>query len=499
MSCCLRRAWDVQGVPLSVIGAITLLMACHGGNPAEPTAAAVRVSISPPGLSLVVGDIERLTAQAYDARGRTTNASVQWSSANPDIASVGKSDGIVTAISAGTTGVTATAGTRSATVTVSVLPAGPARLSISTSALGLLVGWVDRLTAQAFDAKGRTIMAAFEWSSADPAIASVGKSDGIVTALSAGATTVTATVGTLSATATVSVSDAVGAIAFARMSYAGDRLTADVLSYSVADRTIRSLPRATQFTAIAAPAWSPDGTLLAVEVIGDVFNDDINHWFDYTSNLYILRAAATADSPWRALTVDGLSRSPSWSPDGARIAYVQRPMRSDNSHIYLIDAGGGETTRLTRTDGAYRTPVWSPDGTRLAFSDGGVGNSDIFIVNSDGSGLINVTQSPAYDAGPSWSPDGARLAFFSDRDDKDLEVYVVDVDGRNLRRLTNQLFGGGSSGPVWSPDGRQIAFSLAASREDRSGIYIMNADGSFPIRLTQPPPNSWDSVPAWRR
>lgn len=498
MPCSLRRPLDVQGVPMAVIGAITLLMACHGGNPAEPT---VPVSISPSGLSLVVGDIERLTAQAHDASGRATSASFQWSSADPGIASVGKSDGVVTAISAGITTVTATSGTRSATaaVSVSVLPGGPVRLSISPSTLGLLVGWVDRLTVQAFDAKDRSIRADFVWSSADPAIASVGMSDGIVTSLSAGATTMTATVGTLSATATVSVSDAVGAIAFERKSYAGDRLTADVLSYSVADRTIRSLPRATQFTSIAAPAWSPDGALLAVEVIGDVFNDDLNHWFDYTSNLYILRAPATANSPWRALTVDGLSRSPSWSPDGARIAYVQRPMRSDNSHIYVIDAGGGETSRLTRTEGTYRTPRWSPDGTRLAFSDGSVGNSDIFIVNADGSGLINLTKSPAHDAGPHWSPDGAQLAFSSDRDNKQHEVYVVDVDGRNLRRLTNQLFGGGSAWPVWSPDGQQIAFQLAAYREDRSGIYIMNADGSFPIRLTQPPPNSWDSVPAWRR
>jgi TolB protein len=276
-------------------------------------------------------------------------------------------------------------------------------------------------------------------------------------------------------------------------------LIADVLSYTLADRTVRSLPRATQFSAIAAPAWSPDGALLAVEVIEDVFHDEINHWFDYTSNLYVLRAAATTDSPWRALTVDGQSRSPSWSPDGARIAYIQRPMRSENSHIYVIEAGGGEATRLTRTEGAYRNPRWSPDGTRLAFSDGRVGNSDIFIVNADGSGLINVTQNTAFDAEPNWSPDGARLAFSSSRDNSQLDVYVVDVDGRNIKRLTNQLFGGGSAGPVWSPDGRQIAFQLTTYREDRSGLYVMNADGSFPLRLTQPPPNSWDSVPAWRR
>ena len=97
------------------------------------------------------------------------------------------------------------------------------------------------------------------------------------------------------------------------------------------------------------------------------------------------------------------------------------------------------------------------------------------------------------DVDPSWSPDGARLAFVSDRHDPAYhsDVFVVDVNGSNVNRLTS--LGSYSGGPVWSPDGRQIMFSSG------TGLYVMNADGSAPVRVTTPPLNSWDSAPAWRR
>lgn len=382
-------------------------------------------------------------------------------------------------------------------------PVGPpVGLSISPSGLNLIVGDVERLTARAYDSAGQTTNSSFEWSSGDPAIATVGRSDGRVTAISAGSTTVIAAVGALRATATVSVADYVSAIAFTRQTY----LTFDVLAFSLTDQALRSLPRPAQFPSIAAPAWSPDGTRLAVEVVHAAL-DRGEDGIDYTSDLYILDAGAPADSPWRALTANGRSRSPNWSPDGARIAYVGPSILANGNHIYVVDARGGEPVRLTRTEGFYNRPGWSPDGTRLVFSalsDGLVGNGEVFIVNADGSGLSNLTQSAAFDADPSWSPDGSRVAFVSDRDNPDgtyrRAVFVVDVDGSNLRRLTNDLSGdwSASSGPVWSPDGRQIIFSLGAP-DNRSGIYMMNADGSSLVRLTTPPPNSHDHAPAWKR
>jgi Tol biopolymer transport system component len=268
-----------------------------------------------------------------------------------------------------------------------------------------------------------------------------------------------------------------------------------------ADRTIRSLRRPDQSGSIAAPAWSSDGTQLAVEVVRAYIPEF--EFMDYSSDVYILGAETSADAPWRALTTNGLSKSPSWSPDGKRIAYVQQPALLSKNDIYVVDAAGGEPVRVTQTEGFYGKPRWSPDGARLAFTDYGWDGGEVFIVNADGSGLTDVSRHAAFDADPSWSPDGKRLAFVSDRGASvhsiTLDVYVVDVDGRNVTRLTwlIGIMGNGRSdsagAPAWSPDGRQIAFSSG------SAIYVMSADGLPVARLTTPGPSSWDSAPAWKR
>ena len=465
----------------------TVTVSVRAGDP-------VGLSISPPALSLIVGGEGRLTARAYDAKDRTINALIEWSSADPSIATV-RSNGTVSAIAAGTTTVTATAGALKATASVSVRATDAVYIGLSALEMTLIAGEVEPLTAGALDASNRRTSASFEWSSADPAVATVGKTDGIVTAISLGATTVTVAAGALRATASVFVLPTAGSLsgtfAFTRGTAPSDASrTFDVLTFSSADRTPRSLPRPAQFASIAAPAWSTDGTLLAVEVIHAFFYDDYGH--HYSSDLYVLGAGAPANAPWRALTADGLSRSPSWSPDGKRIAYVQQEaLYSNHNHIHIIDAAGGEPVDLTRPEGQYGAPRWSPDGTRLAFSSAEGENSEIFIVNADGSGLTNVTRSSAFDYDPSWSPDGARLTFVSNRDGLPVSVFVVDADGSNVRRLTS--LSGYCWGPACSPDGRQIIFSSGGA------LVVKNADGSSLARLIKTPQNSWDSAPVWRR
>ena len=497
MSSRFRSAWGHPPMCgfLAIIAATTLL-ACSGGTEptATPLAPAVGLSISPTSLSLIVGGEARLGARAFNAIGETAIASFEWSSADPAIATVRKSDGTVTAISVGATTVTATAGALSATASVSVRPSDAANVSVSALALTLIAGEVERLTAYAVDSANRTTSASFEWSSADPAVATVGKTDGIVTAISLGTTTVTVAAGALRATATVSVLPTAGSLsgtfAFTRVTWSSaGGITFDVLTFSGADRTPQSLARLAPFASIAAPAWSTDGTLLAVEVIHAYFPDDYG---DYNSDLYVLDAGSPAKAPWRALTADGLSRSPSWSPDGKRIAYLQQTaLFSNYNHIHIIDAAGGEPVDLTRPEGQYGAPRWSPDGTRLAFSSAVGENSEIFIVNADGSGMTNVTRSSAFDYDPSWSPDGARLTFVSNRDGSADNVFVVDADGSNVRRLPS--LSSYCWGLACSPDGRQIIFSSGGA------LLVKNADGSSLARLIKTPQNSWDSAPVWRR
>jgi dipeptidyl aminopeptidase/acylaminoacyl peptidase len=430
-----------------------------------------------------------LTARAADANGLIVPVSFVWSSADPTIATVGQRDGSVAAVSPGSTTVTATAGTLTATATVSVRPpAPPVAVSISPSSLSLITGSVERLVAHATDSAGATANVSFEWSSADPAVATVGRTDGIVTTISGGATTVTVNVGTLSATATVSVVDFAGSFAFTRMTWSrGGGVASDVVFSSSSDRNLRSLPRPSEFASIAAPAWSPDGTSLAVEVIHTFLGHGGWFWLEYSSDLYIVDAAAPAASPWRALTTNGSSKSPSWSPNGRRIAYLEQDEPFSPYRISVIDAdGGGAPVRLTPTAGYYGRPRWSPDGTRLTFSlyadnDG----SRVFIVSADGVGLTSITPNATNDYDPTWSPDGAQLAFV-----RAGHVVVSDMNGSNVRRITS--LADSPSAPEWSPDGRQIMFLSGGA------VHVMNVDGSGLARLTTPLTDSWDSAPTWR-
>jgi Tol biopolymer transport system component len=485
-----------------VLAAVALsLLACSGDT--EPTTITpgtgptVAISVSPRALSLVVGDGASFSAQGTDARNKATGVSVAWSSADPSIATVRQLDGYVVAIAPGSTTVTATSGTLTATANVSVRPPDPpVAVSISPTVVSFIPGSVDRLVARAVDSTGREAKVVFEWASTNPAVATVGKTDGIVTAVAPGSTTVTATVGTLSATAAVSVIDFSGSFAFTRTSSSPGRFASDVLTYSSSDRRLRPLPRSAGFTSIAAPAWSPNDGQLVVEGIHAFFGPPEFEWLEYSSDLYVVDAATSGVSPWRALTTNGKSRSPTWAPDGRRIAYVEQDVLYEKNHIALIDAAGGVPVRLTPADGYYGRPLWSPDGTRVAFSGfvTGIDQSQIYIVDVDGGRSTRITPDAMSDYDPSWSPDGLRLAFVRFRGEPSgtyhFDIVVSDVDGRNVRRVAAPAEF--ASAPAWSPDGRQIMFATSA------GLYVVNADGSALTRITTPPDNAYDGAPTWR-
>ncbi len=135
-------------------------------------------------------------------------------------------------------------------------------------------------------------------------------------------------------------------------------------------------------------------------------------------------------------------------------------------------------------------PSWSPDGTRIVFSSHIDDNLEIYIMNADGSNPTRLTDNPAADLISTFSPDGTRIAFDSDRDGN-WEIYVMKADGSNQTRLTNNpardMF------PSWSLDGTRIVFQ--SNRDGNWEIYTMNADGSNPKRLTDNP--AYDGNPCW--
>lgn len=169
---------------------------------------------------------------------------------------------------------------------------------------------------------------------------------------------------------------------------------------------------------------------------------------------------------------------PGWSPDG-RIVYVRFLGDYD---IFTMNGDFSNKKRITDFSYQEFKPSWGPNG-KIAYVSDKSNWQDIFLMDEDGSNQISLTNNGrANDTQPSFGPDG-RIAFCSDREDAngndDEEIYVMNADGSGQMRLTNSK--GRDYWPSWGPDGR-IAF--VSERNGNADIYVMNSDGSNVKRLT---------------
>jgi Tol biopolymer transport system component len=219
----------------------------------------------------------------------------------------------------------------------------------------------------------------------------------------------------------------------------------------------------------------PDGNNRRLLVQGDAF---LPSWSPNTQQIVFTTSAAlyitNIDGSGREYVTGG--RFPRWSPDGQRIIFT-RPGTQDTVGIWIVDLSSGREHRL----GFGAMPDWSPDGKRIVYS-GPPGTtrsgSQIWTMDSSGSQNVQLTQNSFIsNLYPRWSPDGIGITWHV-LAKAEGEIWTMNSDGRNQRKLANGLH------PSWSPDPQTIVFSDFDPSGTKIVLWRVDLDGTNLRQLT---------------
>ena len=181
--------------------------------------------------------------------------------------------------------------------------------------------------------------------------------------------------------------------------------------------------------------------------------------------------------------------SPSWSPDGRKLAYVS--FERGNSSIFIQDISTGARELIASYRGINGAPAFSPDGNRLALTLSRSGNPDIYVMDLGSKALTQVTNQMGIDTEPTWSADGGTIYFTSDRGGRP-QIYQAPAGGGGATRVSFQ--GGYNATPSVSYDGKKIAVAQGSGSTYR--IAMLDRSLGSP-RWNTLSPGSLDESPSF--
>lgn len=225
------------------------------------------------------------------------------------------------------------------------------------------------------------------------------------------------------------------------------------------------------------PQWSPDQRFL-------VFTS-----YRGRSKQHIVLIELATGERWTMVSLDGLNITPTFSPDGASLAFSSS--RDGDAEIYTLDTTTKALQRLTNNPAGELSPSWSPTGREIAFTSDRGGGPQVYVMSADGSNVRRLTFQGDYNASPAWSPRGRWIAYVCRTEKKEYKICLISPDGQEHRQISTGP--GVEDSPSWSPDGRHVVFS--STLDGRTHLYMMNADGTDRERLTVG--GSHYGSPAW--
>lgn len=174
--------------------------------------------------------------------------------------------------------------------------------------------------------------------------------------------------------------------------------------------------------------------------------------------------------------------------------------------IFIADRNGGDPRQLTDTWRYDAEATMSRDGSKIVFTSLRGGDLDIYVMDADGSNVKQLTHEFGYDGGPFFSYDGSKIVYRAHHPQTEeekadyarlleqnlirpstLDIYVMDADGSNKRRLTDNE--AANFAPYWFPSGDRIIFSSNLHEPDGRDfdLYVINIDGTGLQRITHHP------------